>query len=64
MTATAIAEAVLLGLLVVFCWLGVLGMWRMRKPVEALHYLALPTTVGGALLVAATFLETGNSEAA
>jgi len=63
-TATAIAEAVLLSLLVVFCWLGVLGMWRMRQPVEALHYLALPATVGGALLVAATFLETGNSQTA
>ena len=26
----------------IFCWLGVLGMWRMREPMQALHYLALP----------------------
>ena len=26
----------------IFCWLGVLGMWRMREPMQALHYLSLP----------------------
>lgn len=64
MTTSAILEAALLVLLVAFCWLGVIGMWRMRTPTEALHYLALPATAGGALLVTVIFLATGNSETA
>src|SRR5665213_1685524 len=30
----------------VTCWLGVLGMWRMRQPMQALHYMALPAALG------------------
>lgn len=53
----------LLGGIVLACWLGVIGMWRMRRPTEALHYLSLPTVVGGVLLTAAVFAETGVSSA-
>jgi len=34
-------EVVLLGGVVVFCWLGVIGMWRMKEPMQALHLLVL-----------------------
>jgi len=57
-----IAEAGFLILLVVVCWLGVLGMWRMREPMQALHYLSLPASVGGILLAIAVFLEEGRSQ--
>ena len=55
---------VLLGSLMIFCWLGVLGMWRMREPMQALHYLALPVCGATVFLTAAVFLQTGNSQAA
>jgi monovalent cation/proton antiporter MnhG/PhaG subunit len=57
-----IAEAVFLILLVIACWLGVLGMWRMREPMQALHYLSLPASIGGVFLAIAVFLEEGNSQ--
>lgn len=50
---------VLLSLVVLLCWLGVAGMLRMRRPMEALHYLALPASVGMVLLCIAVFLEQG-----
>jgi multisubunit Na+/H+ antiporter MnhG subunit len=55
---------VLLGSLVISCWLGVLGMWRMREPIQALHYLALPVWGATIFLTAAVFLQTGNGQAA
>lgn len=54
----------LLALVVLFCWLGVLGMWRMREPVQALHYLALPASVGMVLLCIAVFLQEGFGQVA
>lgn len=57
-----IAETVLLVLLVGACWLGALGMWRMREPMQALHYLSLPASLGGIFLVIAVFLEEGSSQ--
>lgn len=59
-----IVESILLGLVVVCCWIGVLGMWRMREPTQALHYMSLPATVGAVFLVAAVFVTTGSSQAA
>ena len=50
---------VLLALVVLACWVGVLGMWRMPHPAQALHYLALPATVGIGAVVVAVFVETG-----
>lgn len=57
-----ISETVLLILLVVTCWIGVLGMWRMREPMQALHYLSLPASAGTTLLVVSVFLEEGSSQ--
>jgi multisubunit Na+/H+ antiporter MnhG subunit len=47
----------------VSCWLGVLGMWRMREPIQALHYLALPVWGATIFLTAAVFLQTGKGTA-
>ncbi len=59
-----IPETVLLALVVASCWLGVLGMWAMREPMQALHYLSLPAALGGIALTVAAFLETGSSQIA
>ena len=56
-------EAALLGIVVLSCWLGALGMVRMREPMQALHYLSLPACLGSIALVLAVFLRTGNSQA-
>ncbi len=58
----AIAESILLALVVLAAWIGVLGMLRMREPTQALHYLSLPA-VGAILLTVAVFIETGPSQA-
>lgn len=52
-------ELALLALLVLSCWLGCLGMVRMKTPTQALHYLALPSAIGSALLPLAIFCVTG-----
>jgi monovalent cation/proton antiporter MnhG/PhaG subunit len=49
---------------VLLCWLGALGMWRMREPMQALHYLGLPATGGAVLLTIAVFLSQGMTQAA
>ncbi len=63
MSAHLIIEAGLLAVVVLSCWLGTLGMVRMREPMQSLHYLSLPACVGSVALVAAVFLRTGNSQA-
>lgn len=50
---------VLLSLVVLSCWLGVLGMWRMKEPMQALHYLSLPATLGAILLAIAVLISEG-----
>jgi monovalent cation/proton antiporter MnhG/PhaG subunit len=62
-TPRLIVEAVLLGVVVLSCWLGSVGMLRMREPMQGLHYLSLPACVGSVALVAAVFVQTGNSQA-
>ena len=57
-----VAEVVLLAIVVLFAWLGVVGMLRMREPTQALHYISLPA-VGAVALVIAVFVETGPSQA-
>ena len=57
-----IIESTLLALTVLACWLGALGMIRMKEPTQALHYLSLPA-VGSLLLTAAVFVQTGSSQA-
>ena len=55
---------VLLSATVALCWLGTIGMWRMREPVQALHYLSLPASLGAILLTIAVFLEKGLGQVA
>jgi multisubunit Na+/H+ antiporter MnhG subunit len=62
-TVHLLAEWIMLGLVALFCWLGVLGMWRMREPMQALHYLSMPACGGAVFLTAAVFLKTGNTQA-
>lgn len=61
MTPRHIIEAILLAGVVLTSWLGVIGMLRMREPMQALHYLSLPACVGSVFLTIAVFVETGNS---
>lgn len=63
MTAHAIAVDVLLGITAVACWLGVLGMVRMRDPFQALHYLSYPAILGMGALTVAMFIQTGWGQA-
>ncbi|MGI8769983.1 MAG: cation:proton antiporter [Acidobacteriaceae bacterium] len=58
-----VTVVVLLALVAIFCWLGVIGIVRMREPVQALHYLALPAGLGMILLTIAVFVQTGASQA-
>ncbi|MGI4827986.1 MAG: cation:proton antiporter [Janthinobacterium lividum] len=62
--AKMIFEAILLGGLVLSCWIGVIGMLRMREPMQGLHYISLPACLGSVLLTIAAFVETGNSNTA
>lgn len=64
MTVKSSFDVLLLVVTVASCWTGVIGMWRMRTPTAALHYLAFPATAGMTALTAAVFLKTGNSQAA
>jgi multisubunit Na+/H+ antiporter MnhG subunit len=50
-------------LVMLLSWLGVLGMWRMREPMQALHYLSLPACGAMTFLTIGVFLECGNSQA-
>lgn len=59
MTIRTVTEGVLLGSIVLLCWLGVIGMWRMKEPTQALHYLSLPATAGAILLAVASFVTQG-----
>lgn len=54
----------LLGIVVICCWVGCLGMVRMRDGLQALHYLAPPATLAVACLTAAIFLQVGFSGSA
>lgn len=63
MTAHWMIESFLLAIVVLACWLGALGMWRMREPIQALHYLSLPASIGSVALTAAVFVREGNSQA-
>lgn len=54
-----VTQAVLLVGVVLLCWLGVLGMWRMKEPMQALHYLSLPATAAAILLTVAVFVSQG-----
>ena len=61
--AARIAVDLLLGCSAAACWLGAIGMVRMRDPFQALHYLALPAIVGLGAAAAAIWIETGWTQA-
>lgn len=60
---THVILEVLLSIVVLLCWLGAVGMWRMKEPTQALHYLSLPATGGAILLTIAVFVSQGNIQA-
>ena len=49
----------LLALIVASCWIGVLGMLRMRDPIQALHYVSVPATIGSVAFTIAVFVDQG-----
>ncbi len=61
MTAHTVIIDSLLAVIVISTWIGVIGMIRMPKPMQALHYLSVPASVGILALTAAVFIETGPS---
>ena len=63
MNVHSIIEASLLAIVVALCWLGAIGMLRMREPTQALHYLFPPATAGIVLLAAAVYMATGAGQA-
>ncbi|MGB9029532.1 MAG: monovalent cation/H(+) antiporter subunit G [Acidobacteriaceae bacterium] len=63
MTVHAIVVDTLLAITALACWLGVLGMVRMRDPFQALHYLSFPAILGMGALTIAMFVQTGWSQA-
>ena len=64
MSAWMVVQAVLLGVVVLSCWVGTLGMWRMRDATQALHFITIPAAVGTVALTIAVFVATGSSSAA
>ena len=54
----------LLGITVLSCWIGVVGMLRMREPMQAMHYLGLPASIGVIALTGAVLSQTGLSSTA
>jgi multisubunit Na+/H+ antiporter MnhG subunit len=63
-TARLLLECGLLGVVVLSCWLGALGMLLLRDPTQALHYLSLPSSIGAPALAAAIFAGVGPNQAA
>jgi len=63
MSAHAVLEMILLGAVVLICWLGAAGMWQMKEPTQALHYLSLPATIGAILLSFAVLVRLGIGQA-
>lgn len=55
----ALAIDVLLALVVASCWIGTVGMLRMREPIQALHYLSVPATIGSVAFTIAVFVDQG-----
>ena len=54
-----VIQNVLLGAIVLSCWLGCIGMLRMKDPTQALHYLSFPNGIAAVLLPFAFFCVSG-----
>ena len=63
MNALHVVTDIFLGITAVACWLGVLGMWHMREPIQALQYMALPASIASITLTIAVACQTGASQA-
>jgi multisubunit Na+/H+ antiporter MnhG subunit len=63
MTIHTITTDAMLGGVVLSTWTGAAGMWRMKQPIQALHYISIPASIGIILLSIAVFVQAGNSEA-
>jgi multisubunit Na+/H+ antiporter MnhG subunit len=63
MTFRALTTDALLGGVVLSCWVGAAGMWKMKQPIQALHYVSVPASTGIILLAIAVIMEEGNSQA-
>lgn len=48
-----------LAIVVLCAWIGAVGAWRLRDPLQSLHYLALPAGLGALFLFIAVLLQTG-----
>lgn len=59
MTLHDLSIVALLIVVVLSCWLGVFGMLWMKHPLQSLHYLSIPATVGILALSAALFIDQG-----
>lgn len=60
---SSVAVPILLGVTAAACWIGVVGMVRMRDPYQALHYLGIPAIAGMTSLTLAVAAQTGWSPA-
>lgn len=61
-THTLLIHAMLVATAVA-CWVGALGMWRMREPIQALQYMCFPASIASVFLTIAVALQTGASQA-
>lgn len=55
-----IAVSILLGIVVLSCWIGAIGAWRMREPMQGLHFCTVPAALGMVSVNIATFLACGS----
>lgn len=62
MSVTYWIIAALLAILVICCWIGAAGAWRMPEPMQSLQYLGV-LAVGGIFLAVAVLIQTGWSSA-
>ena len=60
MTPRVVTEGVLLAVVVLSCWLGAAGAWRMREPIQGLHFCTIPAALGMGALTIAIFLARGS----
>ena len=53
-------EVILLSVVVFSCWLGALGAWRMKEPMQGLHFCTIPAALGTVALTIAIFVARGS----
>lgn len=63
MSLHSVIVAVLLGLMVMLTLISAVGVMVMRDPLQRLHYVAPPATLGALLLTVAVFLDEPQKQA-